>query len=275
MPSSTEGRRSGSLRSVLAVVSNITRAGIVRRMRRKGLLRARDLEDVVVVSYPKSGRTWLRVMLDHLDVDVRYDHDIANYAYNPPADGREVDYDFDAYRDRKVLYLIRDPRDVVVSSYHHATKREKVFEGDISAFIRDPALGIGAIVAFQTTWLRHRDVPAAFQLAEYEAMHERPVETLQEVLDFFGVTGISTRRLRRTVDLFHFRNMQNLERRGVFRLRYGRRLKPGDPGNPDSFKVRRGKVGGYSRELSEADIAYCDAVIRESGLEGLLNDARD
>ena len=37
------------------------------------------------------------------------------------------------------------------------------------------------------------------------------------------------------------------------------RLRPADPHNPESFKVRRGKVGGYVDYLSSEDIAYVDA----------------
>lgn len=39
------------------------------------------------------------------------------------------------------------------------------------------------------------------------------------------------------------------------------RLRPADPHNPESFKVRRGKVGGYVDYLSSEDIAYVDAYI--------------
>jgi hypothetical protein len=44
--------------------------------------------------------------------------------------------------------------------------------------------------------------------------------------------------------------------------RYRHKLIPSDSDNPDSYKVRRGKVGGYSDYLSAEDIAYCDEVLK-------------
>jgi hypothetical protein len=35
-------------------------------------------------------------------------------------------------------------------------------------------------------------------------------------------------------------------------------LQPGDYSDPDSYKVRRGKIGGYRDYLSAADLEYID-----------------
>jgi hypothetical protein len=37
------------------------------------------------------------------------------------------------------------------------------------------------------------------------------------------------------------------------------RLRPGDASDPESFKVRRGVVGGYRDYLSPSDLAYIEA----------------
>ena len=39
------------------------------------------------------------------------------------------------------------------------------------------------------------------------------------------------------------------------------RLRPGDPARPNSFKVRRGRVGGYRDDLGPESIAYVDAAV--------------
>ncbi len=41
------------------------------------------------------------------------------------------------------------------------------------------------------------------------------------------------------------------------------RMKPGDKNNPDSFKVRRAKVGGYRDYFEDDQIELIDALVKE------------
>jgi alcohol sulfotransferase len=41
-------------------------------------------------------------------------------------------------------------------------------------------------------------------------------------------------------------------------------LKPADPNNPQSFKVRRAKVGGYRDYFDDAETRQIDAITNES-----------
>jgi len=43
----------------------------------------------------------------------------------------------------------------------------------------------------------------------------------------------------------------------------GQRVRPGDGGNPDSFKVRRGKVGGYRDYFTPEQIRVIDAMVED------------
>ena len=54
--------------------------------------------------------------------------------------------------------------------------------------------------------------------------------------------------------------MQKLEAAGAFDLNI---LHPGDVRDPESFKVRRGKVGGYCEYLSAEDQQFAAAAITE------------
>ncbi|MCH6568301.1 MAG: hypothetical protein IH801_08085 [Nitrospinae bacterium] len=42
------------------------------------------------------------------------------------------------------------------------------------------------------------------------------------------------------------------------------RLAPADPQDPESFKVRRGEIGGHKRYLSAADVEYVEERIRRN-----------
>jgi hypothetical protein len=55
-----------------------------------------------------------------------------------------------------------------------------------------------------------------------------------------------------------FDRMRAREASGELAKRYGRALTPGDPTDADSFKVRRGVIGGYRDELSAEDVTFCD-----------------
>jgi hypothetical protein len=54
--------------------------------------------------------------------------------------------------------------------------------------------------------------------------------------------------------------MKQLEQTAAFG-RADRRIVPGEVGNPDSFKVRRGKVGGYRDYLSDEQAAELDGLV--------------
>lgn len=41
-------------------------------------------------------------------------------------------------------------------------------------------------------------------------------------------------------------------------------MKPGDPGNADSYKVRRAKVGGYRDYFSDEEISRIDAYVEQT-----------
>ena len=56
--------------------------------------------------------------------------------------------------------------------------------------------------------------------------------------------------------------MKKLEASGYFAER---QMKPGDPADPSSFKVRQGRVGMSAEVLTPADIDYIDRLVAESG----------
>jgi hypothetical protein len=242
---------------------------------------------VFIVSYPKSGRTWLRFLvgkaielhfelvlpnagevletnrLSRLDPRVpmvRFTHD--DDPHLKPID--RLQRDKSAYRGRDVVLLARDPRDVVVSSYYQQTRRarslgEPGFDGTLSDFIHHPNFGIRNIVAFLNIWAAASNAPRRFMLTQYEAMQDDASRELRRVLDFIGLSEISADVVDSAVKLGSFDNMKQLERGDA--LGAGR-MRPTDGADPESYKARRGVVGGYANELSENDRTFVDEVVR-------------
>jgi hypothetical protein len=64
-------------------------------------------------SSPKSGRTWLRVMLDNLDVDAAYTHDRSDH--KDLRDIAQVSPE-KRYKRHRSLFVTRDLCDTVVSA---------------------------------------------------------------------------------------------------------------------------------------------------------------
>jgi len=62
------------------------------------------------------------------------------------------------------------------------------------------------------------------------------------------------------LEFSRFENMQKLEAAGAFDSKI---LLPGDVRDPESFKVRRGKVGGYREYLSLEDQRYAADALTE------------
>lgn len=248
-------------------------------MRGRRERRERAPAEVVIVSFPKSGRTWLRLllgkvlcehyglpesqMLETFDLSAAaglrptiFSHDGAS---NTEARHlRRLRRDKSEYTQKRVLFLRRDPRDVVVSCFFQASRRRELFRGDLSAFLRDPHYGIEKILHYYTLWYQAREVPRSFDLISYEALHSDPSTGLRAALRVMGLSDIDPQSLDKAVEFGRFENMRRMESEGRFE---SRRMKPGDAADPESFKVRKGEVGGHRSYLSEADQAFIDETL--------------
>jgi len=241
--------------------------------------------DAYVVSYPKCGRTWVRMMLGHyllreragdpLEVfgltrrepgvpTVEFTHD--DYPQLKPS-GRLV-ADKSIYSGKRVVLLVRDPRDVLVSYYFQYTRRgakeranDAQFDGTISDFIRQDIGALRSIVAFYNIWVRNRTVPTSLHLLRYEALHHDPASELRALIDFLGLPDFGATARDNAIRFATFENMRRLEETDALR---NDRLRSTVAGDPEAFKVRRGVVGGYRDYLSADDIAYVeDHIARE------------
>jgi hypothetical protein len=206
------------------------------------------------VSYPKSGRTWLRFMLGALghDAALSFKHD--GFEFN---DGAKPPHDFDVskrleiYREGdRVIYVERDPRDVMVSLYHQVTGRFRDFfgyEGDISAFIRDPYFGAGVLARFRAMWVEILS-RRSFLTVRYEDIHADATREITRVLEYLGLP-VHQEHVAAAVAAGSLENMRAVETSGEFDKPW---LRP-----RNGFgKVRKGQVGSHAEELSEFDARF-------------------
>jgi len=156
--------------------------------------------------------------------------------------------------------MYRDPRDVVTSLYFQLSKRSSYYQGSISGLVRHPRYGVERIVAVMNTWMDEwGDGPNLLPLS-YEACKRDESRAFSTVLQFAGLKDANRETLDRCRKTASVDNMRKLELSGKYPSGV---LRPGDPGDPESFKVRKGKIGGYVDYLSTEDIAFADRVMQE------------
>lgn len=215
----------------------------------------------ICISYPKSGRTWLRVMLDQLDVGLDYTH--GGSAFHSK-DFRSAEAFFGR---QPLLFLHRDPIDTTISGYFHVTRREAwrgLFQGDLSSYVRDPRFGIERTLRFNAMWLAAISERDDVLITRYETLHSDAPSELRRIAKWLNVEP-DEEKITIAINAGRFETMRNKESSGQSDERYGHRLRTTDVTDSDSFKVRRGIVGGYRDYLTEDETLYCKNVMERYG----------
>src|SRR6267154_2917992 len=261
-----------------------------RWTRRNFSSRARELSGgkAIILSVPKSGRTWLRAFLCvYFCKRFGLEFTLRPERYEEPGIPRLV-FSHDLFEHRtkgnrwdrlrgkylvprrelrkaKIILLVRDPRDCFVSLYLQMTRRDPSADAvlkqkSVSELLRDKRFGIRGIVRAMNDWLDEFSGRKDFTIVRYEAVRASPAEHFRDLLAVVGETTPDMSIFQEALEFSRFENMQKLEAAGVFDSKI---LHPGDVRDPESFKVRRGKVGGYREYLSDEDLRYAaDALMK-------------
>ena len=109
-------------------------------------------------------------------------------------------------------------------------------------------------------WINEFSQRDNFTLVRYEALRASPAEHFRDLLAVLGESSPDANIFQEALEFSRFENMQKLEAAGAFDSNI---LHPGDVRDPESFKVRRGKVGGYREYLSVEDQQYAASALAE------------
>lgn len=244
-----------------------------------------DASDVIIATYPKCGTTlmqqivhglrtggdmdfgeitevvpWLETSLD-MDVDMYAPQKARPHAFKSHQSWENVP------KGAKYIYIMRDPKDVVVSFFHFF--EGWMFEpGTISFddFVRDFLLDgtrSGAYAAHYCSWWHKRDDADTLMLC-YEDIVADLAGTVALVNEFTGIeaspsdVAIATRQAGIDFMREHgtkFDDHPLLQKRNPV---------AGLPLTASSTKVRSGKVGSHKAALDEQMHAHLDLVWQES-----------
>lgn len=235
---------------------------------------------MLIIGHPKSGNTWLKVMLSRLyqvrhglpadrlintDELARKHPDIPRlaasngyYSYEGViGDALAPGAEDSPLRHKPVLLIARNPCDIAVSWFFQFTKRQSAAKQElINHFIDNPIdrrtvemwdfvrysdIGLPSLVEFLNNWQRSLAELDHSLIIRYEDLRARPADVLRQVVTLMG-DDFSDSEIEGAVDFGSFDNLRKLESKGFFR-QGGMTLR--NPNDPNTFKVRRGKVGGF------------------------------
>jgi hypothetical protein len=253
---------------------------------------------LIIIAHPKCGNTWLKVMLTRLYANREGVSDEAFARYNLLADSNPAIpriaatngwYSYEGevgklllpddrdtpLKQKPVVLLARNPADIAVSWYFQFTKRQSRHKQELINhfidhpidrnrvemwdFVRNSDIGLPFLIEFLNTWEQRLDSLEKGMLIHYEDLRTRPAMVLDRVTRLMG-DEFSDQEIQSAVAFGSFDNLRQLEAEGFFR-QGGLTLR--NAKDPESFKVRRAKIGGYRDYFTPEQVAEIEALMAE------------
>jgi len=188
-------------------------------------------DDTFVVSYPRSGNTWTRFLIAHL-VYPQENVSFLNIEKLIPDTSSQSSrallrtprpriiktHCYFDHRYRKTIYIVRDPRDVVLSNYDFQRKYRQIEDGyPLNRYVDDFVCGRLVSADWGTwrenvaSWVYTRGQEKDFLLVRYEDLLDDTVSELGRIAQFLGADA-SDSNLRRAVELSSADRMRKLEK---------------------------------------------------------------
>jgi hypothetical protein len=239
-------------------------------------------DDAFLVSYPKSGNTWARFLIANL-LRPQEKVGFANiHAIIPGIDvvpHREMlrfprpriikSHQYFDPRYRRVVYIVRDPRDVALSEYHAQRKSKRIsdqypIEEFVRRFLAGESCDYGSWGEHAASWLSTRYGQPGFLLLRYEDMLQDTARELSRMAEFLGLHPTSE-LIEQAVSRSRADNMRKLEKSQAALFNATKDTRQ------DILFVRSAKAGGWHSELPESSILQIEQawghVIRWLGYE--------
>lgn len=219
-----------------------------------------DPNDIFIVSYPKSGNTWMRFLVANilepsmawtfrnigsLIPDIYADNGTINHIQRPAYIKAHHPW-FNYYP--KSIYIVRDYRDVLLSYYAYQVAM-KAWAGNFSSFIREHE----KLDEFGS-WSQHvlealqfqKEHPQRILIVKYEELHTNTKSELKKVVEFCRIS--KNTKLEDVIEKSNFSALKNAEEV------HGSTFKD----LTESTFFRKGETGNWRTEISSEDIAYIE-----------------
>lgn len=188
-------------------------------------------DDTFIVSYPRSGNTWTRFLAANLIYSgqpVSFDNierlipdceaQSSRYLKRVARPRIIKSHSYFDPRYPRVIYIVRDPRDVALS-YYDFSRKYRHFDDSypLQRYIEDFVAGRlmsadwGTWAENVASWAFARGARPGFLLLRYEDMKARPEQELTRIAEFFGIDA-SPERLRTAIERSSAERMREMEK---------------------------------------------------------------
>ena len=232
--------------------------------------------DIYLVSYPKSGNTWLRFMLaayltKALDMpyeanwftvreiipDVQVDRKVALTNLVKKRYGSRIIKSHSPYKReyKRVILLTRRPEDAITSCYRYFRTNNYIAASvSLREFIEHHEMGMKGWNEHTLGWLSHYKVGSVIRHYSYEDLKTKTAETLGLIVDLLGLPVVEN-YISYAVQVGSRENMarsESLHRSSVALSQQNERF------------VGEGRIGGADMIASDEDVSYILAHTEEA-----------
>lgn len=222
--------------------------------------------DILLVSFPKAGNTWIRFILYNYfcstsgrfteetsfdlvdDIMPEIGHSDMSIEWMFPKVPRIVKTHLSGFihRKQRVVYILRDPRDVMVSYYKYAgaTSRRN-YQGSFSSFIRHPRFGLKAYFDHYESWEKHTTYFLRFEHLKYDTFTQ-----IHGLLQKLAI-DCDDNYIRQAIEQSNLQNMRKAQKnsRESFEKKFSQK---------NYQFAREGKAGGWRDFFSDEDLKFYD-----------------
>lgn len=213
------------------------------------------------------------MILNSLDIDMEYSH-IDTGADRKSWGKRFDELDTPSIIREKIIFLHRDPRDVVVSMFYEFTKRQlPILDQEqrakyearglippftLAEFVKSPRFGIEKTIIFNIACKEKLNA----HVLSYEDLSTNPADQINKLIKYLEVDR-SLDQVNSAIVENNFSSMRNREATGDIPANMTGRLGPTDPSDTNSYKVRKGVVGGWATEMDIETQNYANEIIKK------------
>lgn len=209
------------------------------------------------ISFPKSGRTWIRYCLLQYgitDKDIKFHHDGFEYSSKKdPVLDFSTDKRIEQYKDIPTVFMKRNFLDTYLSFYHQIVFRYKdVFnlELTLEELSAHPYFGYRNLLSFHNMQSQVIKSLNNQIIVDYDDCQNDMLGTVKEILQFYKI-NYNEEKLLEAVNKSTFNEMRKIEKEKTFSDDW---LLPRN----NIYKTRKGVVGSFYEESNEIARHYCN-----------------